>query len=434
MATQDGMGFDYEKLTRRHGVKVAPAMACSVEECALAVGAIVGHMSVKSASRMNSAIVLFLDCVEKVNSLVEPGIVLNDTHTQVFPLVTPARRVTLSNVPPFLRDAVLERELSRHGQLVSAIKKLHMGGKSALMRHAVSHRRQVHMILKQDNEELNIAFRFKIEGFDYVIYATTERMKCFGCGREGHLVRSCPQQGREDQQESVGAAPPVEHPSATLQEGQIDSGGEGVSVEISETASRGKELGLEGASDSGPGMECGERASRTGEETVLALDVVESLLAEQTVEQMEEEKVFKVPAIKRKSGKAGSKAKRNSKRASHANSQTVGQQSKEGQNTVVDSSASDSEGTSSDSSFNSGRESGYKLERIRSFLENTKGKKNVQVEAYFSDRVLFIESALTLMKNTEGECLTSQEIYRLKKIVQKLRQMPFANEIQLSQS
>lgn len=198
MATQDGMGFDYEKLTRRHGVKVAPAMACSVEECALAVGAIVGHMSVKSASRMNSAIVLFLDCVEKVNSLVEPGIVLNDTHTQVFPLVTPARRVTLSNVPPFLRDAVLERELSRHGQLVSAIKKLHMGGKSALMRHAVSHRRQVHMILKQDNEELNIAFRFKIEGFDYVIYATTERMKCFGCGREGHLVRSEPRRPARD--------------------------------------------------------------------------------------------------------------------------------------------------------------------------------------------------------------------------------------------
>ncbi|CAG06636.1 unnamed protein product [Tetraodon nigroviridis] len=52
---------EFEKPTRRHGVKLNPAVACSVEEAALAVGNVVGHESVKSASRMNGEIVIFVD-------------------------------------------------------------------------------------------------------------------------------------------------------------------------------------------------------------------------------------------------------------------------------------------------------------------------------------------------------------------------------------
>ena len=45
-------------LTRRHRVKVASKV--TVEQCSLAVGDVVGHENVVSASRMNNAIVLFL--------------------------------------------------------------------------------------------------------------------------------------------------------------------------------------------------------------------------------------------------------------------------------------------------------------------------------------------------------------------------------------
>lgn len=71
---------------------------------------------------MNGAVVLFLDKVEKVNIVVENGIVLNGSLIKVFPLVNPARKVLLSNVPPFISDEALKRKLSRNGQLVSAIK------------------------------------------------------------------------------------------------------------------------------------------------------------------------------------------------------------------------------------------------------------------------------------------------------------------------
>lgn len=45
--------------------------SCSVEECSLAVSKTVGHESIKSASRMNNGIVIFLDSMDKVNRLVE---------------------------------------------------------------------------------------------------------------------------------------------------------------------------------------------------------------------------------------------------------------------------------------------------------------------------------------------------------------------------
>jgi len=56
----------FEQLSRRHGIKLAPVMNCPVEECSLAVGNAVGFDSIISASRMNSAVVIFLDTIEKV--------------------------------------------------------------------------------------------------------------------------------------------------------------------------------------------------------------------------------------------------------------------------------------------------------------------------------------------------------------------------------
>ena len=117
-----------EKLSRQHGVKLSPAAQVSVEECCLAIGEKVGCNSVKFASRMNSAVVIFLDSVDKVHSVVESGVVICDLFTQVLPLASPARRVVISNVPPYISNEALGRELGRYGQLVSPIKLVRLGG------------------------------------------------------------------------------------------------------------------------------------------------------------------------------------------------------------------------------------------------------------------------------------------------------------------
>lgn len=175
---------DFKSLTRKHGIKITATFPCSVEDISLAVGEKVGHSSVRLA-RMNSALIIFLDRVEKVNRVIE-------TFVQVLPLSQPATKVALSNVPPFITDEFLSRELSRHGKVVSPIRKILSGCKSHLLKHVVSHRRQLYMILSNRNEELNLRFLVKVDDYDYVIFATSSVMKCFGCGEEGHTVKSCP--------------------------------------------------------------------------------------------------------------------------------------------------------------------------------------------------------------------------------------------------
>ncbi|KAK3533799.1 hypothetical protein QTP70_029509 [Hemibagrus guttatus] len=52
-----------ERLTRQHGVCIV--CVASVGDCCVAVGNVVGHENIVSASRMNSAIVVFLNDVDK---------------------------------------------------------------------------------------------------------------------------------------------------------------------------------------------------------------------------------------------------------------------------------------------------------------------------------------------------------------------------------
>ncbi|KAK3528671.1 hypothetical protein QTP70_007715 [Hemibagrus guttatus] len=59
---------------------------------------------------------------------------------------SPAKKVMLSNVPPFISDEAIGKELSQYGRMVSSIKKIPLG-----------------------------------------------YMKCFKCGKTGHLIRACPE-------------------------------------------------------------------------------------------------------------------------------------------------------------------------------------------------------------------------------------------------
>ncbi|TWW77600.1 Transposon TX1 uncharacterized 82 kDa protein ORF 1 [Takifugu flavidus] len=137
---------------------------------------------------MKRALVLFVDKVEQVNRLVETGISVGGRFEAVLP--QPSTRVTLI-VPPFISEEFLARDLARFGKIVSPIRKVLSGCKSPLLKHVVSHRRQVYMILNNRAEELNVCFHVKVEDFDYMLYASSSVMKCFGCGEEGHLIRAC---------------------------------------------------------------------------------------------------------------------------------------------------------------------------------------------------------------------------------------------------
>ena len=187
-ASPSGTG-KFDSLTRQHAIKIATST--SVEECSLAIGEMVGHDKILSAARMNNAVVLFLEKVGLANEVVERGVVIDGVFTSVFPLSTPSKKVILSNIPPFIKEHILAQTLSRYGKLVSPIRKIAMSSKSPLLKHIVSFRRYVYMIMK-DNKDLDLTLNITVDDFNYAIFVTTRMMKCFGCGQSGHQVRACP--------------------------------------------------------------------------------------------------------------------------------------------------------------------------------------------------------------------------------------------------
>ena len=125
----------FGSLTRRHAIKIAAK--ASVEECSLPVGDLVGHDKILSAARMNKAVVLFLETVELANEVIEKGVVIDGVFTPVLSLSAPSKKVIISNIPPFIKDEIFIEALSRHGKLVSPIRKIAISSRNPLLKHIV---------------------------------------------------------------------------------------------------------------------------------------------------------------------------------------------------------------------------------------------------------------------------------------------------------
>lgn len=401
MAASGGGGFNF--LSRRHGVKVDSDV--SIEECSLAVGEIVGCENIMSASRMNKAIVVFVKTIELANQLVDSGIVINGMFTSVLPLSTPAKKVTLSNVPPFIANEVLAKMLSRYGRLVSQIKMIPIGCKSPQLKHVISFRRYVYMILQDNLDDLDLSLNFRHDDYNYVIFATTNSMKCFGCGEMGHLIRACPVRADapgERQANTVDAEIPG---PSRVQVATV------ARVAPTENSPEGESSAVNEAEIQGAVSENVESADQLNDaqNSSDAAEVVEQLITSIEENQVSvtglKEAVFKTPQKRRL------KQRRTEKQAKMMDECDWSPTDTESESDVSECSVACSLPASGFSNQI------YNVDDIKSFLKETKNARKVRIEEFFPDVVQFIEKA-KLFKS-EGS-FTNQEVYRLKKILSKL--------------
>jgi len=90
-------GDTLSHLTRKHGIKITGDFPCSMEDIEKAVGEKVGHGSVKSAARMNGAVVIFLDQVEKVSRVLEAGLTVGTGVPQLESSCPTSLRLSLTS-------------------------------------------------------------------------------------------------------------------------------------------------------------------------------------------------------------------------------------------------------------------------------------------------------------------------------------------------
>ncbi len=92
-----------------------------------------------------------------------------------------------------IENDVKVRELARFGKVVSEVKAVSLRCKNLALKHVVSFRRHVFMFLISPEKVLDVSFRVKDGDSSYMIFASTESLRCFECGDYGHNRLSCPQ-------------------------------------------------------------------------------------------------------------------------------------------------------------------------------------------------------------------------------------------------
>lgn len=166
------------------------------QDYVIAIGDIVKPQNIRYVSRMsNNRICIFLSSKEQVESLLSTHstIEVNGTNTVIRRLISPSKRIIISNACPSIPHQVIELALMAQGlKLVSQISFLRAGLANTEYAHVLSFRRQVYVA---DEEFINIPTTLLInhENTDYRIFINTDGLTCHICKQNGHLAAACSQ-------------------------------------------------------------------------------------------------------------------------------------------------------------------------------------------------------------------------------------------------
>lgn len=169
----------------------------------ISVGELVNPENVIFASRVsNNRVCIYLsskDIVEKFIS-THGGVNIGGNFIVARRLVSPAKRVILSNVSPCLPHDIIEKHLKQVGlKVVSSINFIKAGISHENFKHVLSFRRQVYIILDKENKlPDSLLIEFKENAFR--IFLTTDEIRCFTCKKLGHIASKCTRSSPESSQ------------------------------------------------------------------------------------------------------------------------------------------------------------------------------------------------------------------------------------------
>ncbi|MGH0114783.1 UNVERIFIED_CONTAM: hypothetical protein FKN15_049657 [Acipenser sinensis] len=199
----------FKNMTRRHGVRCLIRDTLSIEAMVKAMAKVVGPSTIVAASKMYGKAVFFLKSEAATHTAIERGLAVGGMYVPIEPLEGLGSRVVLSNVPPFLKDDLLKPHLQALGELKTGIHPIPLGCKDQPLRHVLSFRRQVTIHLA-GRDAVEGSFVVPFEGTNYVIFYSSEEVRCYHCKELGHQKKRCPKLLK-----SAKTTAPAPHPSGS---------------------------------------------------------------------------------------------------------------------------------------------------------------------------------------------------------------------------
>lgn len=165
-----------------------------------AIGNIIQPRNILFASRIsNNRVCIYLTNTQLVETLTNTQNMINikGHDIGIRRLVTPAKRLILSNVCPSIPHDILEKEIKKLGySSASPMTFLRAGIVDPAYTHVLSFRRQIY-VLPNEGIELPSSIMISHENVSYRIFLTFDVLTCFLCKNTGHTANQCPQQGIE---------------------------------------------------------------------------------------------------------------------------------------------------------------------------------------------------------------------------------------------
>lgn len=223
------------------------------------------------------------------------------------------------------------------------------------------------MILNNKSEELNLAFKLRVDNFDYVVFGTSDTMKYFGCGKEGHLIRACPERiSTSRQSETEKAASGGNKNQSNIQqlrqESQVSERGE----EETGGLQQDSQMGEGGEEETGGVQQKSHMSKERQEETGIGRKLIKQVdICENKVYMDGDDEALKVLHLKRKT--------RSNSRKSQARKGTVKMTNME-EDSVADSGSESSDSKMVDSQKS---ERTYSAGKIKVFLQRAKNMKGM---------------------------------------------------------
>lgn len=162
---------------------------------------IIGPLNITHASKISkNRVCLYLKNKDVLNNLIiqHKNININENQIELRRLITPAKRLILSNVSPSIPHKVIAEELQNKGiKLVSPLNFLKIT-QNPEYAHILSFRRQVYISLDEKTqipEKILVTY----QETNYSIFLAEEGTQCFVCKRQGHTASQCEYKDNSEQ-------------------------------------------------------------------------------------------------------------------------------------------------------------------------------------------------------------------------------------------